>query len=80
MYKVRNGISLTSLDFWGVSVVLSRFVGWDHKFLLPTKDGQEFQPMVEICTTTAQEQLSEIGAFGQSRGVLLIMFCWELII
>ena len=25
---------------------------------------QEFQPMVEICTSTAEEQLSEIGACG----------------
>ena len=51
-------------------------VRWGHKLLFHVvskkKDGQEFQPMVEICTTTAQEQLSEIGAFGQSRAVSLI--------
>ncbi len=37
--------------------------------------------MVEICTTTAQEQLSEIGARTCTlRGVLPMMFCWELIV
>ena len=65
---------------WTLGESLSSIeVRWGHKFLFPKKDGQEFQPMVEICTTTAQEQLSEIGA-EQSRGVSLIIFCWELII
>ena len=76
MYKVRNGFrkgvqAVTVFPHcWnsGGSQCSSIKVRWGHKLLFHVvskkKDGQEFQPMVEICTTTAQEQLSEIGAGG----------------
>eukprot|EP00913_Durusdinium_trenchii_P015127 g14188.t1 len=47
---------------------------WNH-LVLPrrtVKSLQDFQPMVEICTNTAQEQLSEIGIQNMINTTLLV--------